>query len=54
MQKNVFQAFEKCANYSVIASVVTGTLMSMGRFKKIPHDKVITKVYQLMKERAAA
>ena len=49
-----FAKFEKCANYAVIGTTVMNTVLSMGRFKGIPRDRLISGIYNKMKARAAA
>lgn len=54
MEKDVNKTFEKCTNYSVLGAVVINTLTSMSRFSKVPHDKLVKRVFQRLKEKAAA
>lgn len=54
MDKEVDKKFEKCTNYSVLGAVVINTLTSMSRFAKVPHDKLVTRVFKRLKEKAAA
>ena len=48
----IHNAFEKCSNYSVLSILTMSTLSRINRFKSIPKDKVITMVYNKIKERA--
>lgn len=51
--RKLFDAFEKCANYSVLTALVVNTVKSMARFKRVPEDVIIPDVYNKLKERAA-
>lgn len=54
MNKGVTKTFEKCTNYSILGAVVINTLTSMSRFAKVPHDKLVMRVFKRLKEKAAA
>jgi hypothetical protein len=54
MKDEVGKKFEKCANYSVLGTVVINTLTSMSRFAKVPQDKLIQRVYNRLREKASA
>ncbi len=53
MSNKTFADYEKCANYSVLASIVATSISTMGRFKNVPKEKVITTIYSKLKDRAA-
>ena len=53
MEKDVFKVFEKCENYVVLSTIAFNTVTSMGRFSRVPHDKIITNIFNKIKEKAA-
>ena len=53
MSKKAFNAFDKCASYSILTIVVANTIGSMNRFRRVPKDQVITDTYTRLKECAS-
>jgi len=53
-KKNITGMFDKCAVYSVMSILVANTINSMARFREVPKDEVIIKVYSTIKSKAAS
>lgn len=52
-ENSIVDKFEKCANYTLMTALVANTVNSMKRFSGLPKDKVITKIYTAIKNKAA-
>lgn len=52
--KNLVNIFDKCSSYSVMSILIMNTLQSMGRFRSVPPDHLVTKVYNCIKAKAAS
>jgi len=52
--KNITGMFDKCAVYSVMSILVANTINSMARFRDVPKDEVMIKIYSAIKSKAAS
>ena len=50
----LFQKFEKCANYSVLTTLIAGTVRNMLRFKNVSDEKLLPTIFSKLKLRANA
>lgn len=53
-KKDLTGIFDKCAAYSVMSILIANTINSMKRFRTVPGDEMITKVYSTVKSKAAS
>lgn len=53
MSKRNFNAFDKCTAYTILTSIVAGTIGTMARFRRVPKDKIITDTYNRLKDCAS-
>jgi len=51
--QDILTKFEKCSNYSVLSLLIYNTLTSVKRFKDVPRDELLTKIYSTIKSKAS-
>jgi len=52
-QDNTVENFEQQANYTMLSLLVYKTITSVSRFKNVPKDAILAKIYASIKSRAA-